>query len=114
MRVNPEQRARLIPEGAGRFRVEGEVGFMTVMKLLEDSRGLFSDEERVRLDLGGVQRINSAGLALLIEWLREVRRQGHELHVSNPPQALLAMARICEVEDILAPALAAHATEESA
>lgn len=114
MRVNPEQRARLVPEGAGRFRVEGEVGFMTVMKLLEDSYQLFADEERVRLDLGGVTRINSAGLALLIEWLREVRRPGHELVVSNPPDVLLAMARICEVEDILASALAPAGAESSA
>jgi len=106
VRVNAEQRARLVAEGAGRFRLEGEVGFVTVMRLLEESRRLFADEERIRLDLSGVERINSAGLALVIEWIREARREGREIAVSKPPQALMAIARICEVEDILAPALA--------
>jgi len=105
MRVNPEQRARLVSEGAGRFRLEGEVGFMTVMQLLEESRRLFAGEGRVRLDLSGVDRINSAGLSLVIEWLREAQRDGREIRISKPPSALMAIARICEVEDILSPAI---------
>ncbi len=105
MKIDPGQRARLIPEGAGRFRLEGEVGFVTVMKLLEDSKEAFQREERIRLDMGGVDRINSAGLALVLEWVREARQEQRQLILSRPPPALMAIARICEVEDVLTAAL---------
>lgn len=100
---NPAERARLSGEGAGRFQLEGEVGFGTVMHLLNESRALFEHEERVRLDFSGVERINSAGLALVIEWLRESRHESRTLEINNPPEELLAMARICDVEDLLRP-----------
>lgn len=103
---HPAERARLSNEGAGRFRLEGEVGFGTVMHLLNESRELFEHEERVRLDLSGVERINSAGLALVIEWLREARHESKELEIHNPPAELMAMASICDVEDLLQPILA--------
>ena len=101
----PQERVRLVGEGAGRFRVEGEVVFGTVMHLLKESRELFKGEERVRLDLAGVERINSAGLALVIEWLREAHHDARTVEISNPPEGLLAMARICEAEDLLQPVL---------
>lgn len=93
-------------EGAGRFQLEGEVGFGTVMHLLIESRALFEGEERVRLDFSGVERINSAGLALVIEWLRVAQHESKKLEISNPPAELLAMARICDVENLLQPVLA--------
>lgn len=98
---HPAQRARFVNEGAGRFRLEGEVGFGTVMHLLHESHSLFEPEKRVRLDLAGVERINSAGLALVIEWMREAHRGGWTLEISNEPEELLAVARICDVEHLL-------------
>jgi len=98
---HPAERARFVHEGAGRFRLEGEVAFGTVMHLLHESRHQFEHEQRVRLDFAGVERINSAGLALVIEWMREAQRDGWTLEINNPPQELLAVARICDVEDIL-------------
>lgn len=99
----PAARARFVNEGAGRFSLEGEVGFGTVMDLLRESHTLFEHEERVRLNFSGVERINSAGLALIIEWMREARHASRILQISNPPEELLAMARICDVEDLLQP-----------
>ena len=98
---HPADRAHFHNEGAGRFRLEGEVGFGTVMHLLHESHGLFEHEKRVRLDLSGVERINSAGLALVIEWMREAHHGGWTLEISNPPEELLAVARICDVEHLL-------------
>lgn len=97
----PSLNARIMSEGAGRFRIEGEVDFKSVMQLLHQSRALFRHEERVRLDLSGVERINSAGLALLIEWIKEARRGSWLLELSNLPEELMAMARICDVEGLI-------------
>ena len=103
---HPGERVSLVNEGAGRFRLEGDVGFGTVMHLLHDSRHQFEHEERVRLDFGGVERINSAGLALVIEWMREARQGGWTIELINPPEELLAVARICDVEELLQSVLA--------
>ncbi len=97
----PSPSARIIGEGAGRFRIEGEVDFKSVMNLLHQSRVLFRGEERVRLDFSGVERTNSAGLALLIEWIKEARRGSWILELSNLPEGLMAMARICDVESLI-------------
>ena len=93
--------ARIVSEGAGRFRIEGDINFDSVMPLLHRSRALFRDEERIRLDFAGVVRINSAGLALLIEWMKEARQGSYLLEVSHLPVRLLAMIRICGVEDLI-------------
>jgi phospholipid transport system transporter-binding protein len=61
----------------GLFRVSGELGFGTVLGLLEQSRGLFAQAgESIEIELSAVERVDSAGLALLIEWMREARRRG--------------------------------------
>lgn len=101
--------ARLVGEGAGRYRLEGEVGFATVMHLLHESRASFEHEPNIRLDFSGVETIDSAGLALVIEWIREAKHQGHSLEIRNPPQRLLALARISDVERLLEPIMAAPA-----
>lgn len=108
---HPAERARFVNEGAGRFRLEGEVGFGTVMYLLHESHHQFEHEQRVRLDLASVERINSAGLALVIEWMREAQRDGWTLEINNPPKELLAVARICDVEDILQSVLGAASSQ---
>ncbi len=98
--------ARLVGEGAGRYRLEGEVSFATVMHLLHESRPKFEHEPRIRLDFSGVESIDSAGLALVIEWMREAKQQQHNLEIRNPPQRLLALARISDVERLLQPIMA--------
>jgi phospholipid transport system transporter-binding protein len=105
---HPSARASLTPvDDAGRFRLSGTVGFGTAMPLLEKSRELFKDVPDVRVNFADVERFNSAGVALLIEWLRWARRGKRGLLFEALPEEALAMARICEVESLLAPALEA-------
>lgn len=106
MRLHPASRASLTAAGDGRFRLSGWVGFTTVMAVLHDSYDLFHDVPEITVDLADVEHISSAGLALLIEWLRWSKRNERRLHFENMPESALAMARICEVEPLLAPALA--------
>jgi len=71
--------------------------------LLHESRPSFEYEPNIRLDFSGVESIDSAGLALVIEWIREARRHGHSLEIHNAPQRLIALARISDVERLLKP-----------
>jgi phospholipid transport system transporter-binding protein len=106
VRLNEAAEARLVADGEGRFYVEGDVIFVTVMRLLAESHALFADEQRIEVDLGRVGRINTAGLALIIEWLRRSRQEGRTFLIRRPPAALTALARICEAEEIISSSLA--------
>ncbi len=92
-----------ISGAAGRFEVSGELGFETVSALLEQSRStLFAEPAaRIELDLGGVSRADSAGLALLLQWMRMARELNCEIRFQRLPQQLLAIARPAELEPLL-------------
>jgi phospholipid transport system transporter-binding protein len=94
--------ANLEALGAGRFQVDGVLDARTTPALLEQSKERFAHEPTINVDFGRVTESDSAGLALLIEWMRIARRQGVKLHFENIPEQIAALARISEVEDLLA------------
>jgi phospholipid transport system transporter-binding protein len=85
----------------GLFRLRGALDFSSVPALLDSGRLLFPASGSVRLDLGGLESANSAGLALLLEWRREFQRSGRGLQLLNVPAALANIARVSELESIL-------------
>lgn len=90
------------PRNPALLQVSGELSFATVPALLEQGAALLAGRgDRIRLDLGGVTRADSAGLALLIEWLRLARRRRAEVEFSNIPPQMLAIARVSGIEDVL-------------
>ena len=89
-------------DGAGSlFRLRGQLGFAGVPGVLASGRQLFPASGTVRLDLGGLDSVNSAGLALLLEWHHEFKHSGRELQLLNIPATLLNIARVSELEPIL-------------
>jgi phospholipid transport system transporter-binding protein len=90
-------------DGAGTlFRLRGQLGFAGVPGILASGRQLFPASGVVRLDLGGLDSVNSAGLALLLEWQHEFRHSGREMKLLNVPASLINIARVSELEPILA------------
>ena len=94
--------ARIETLGGGRFRVSGVLNAATVVDLLKQSRESFAGVTRIELDLGAVAESDSAGLALLLEWLRMARSANQQVHYVNVPAQISALARISEVDDLLA------------
>jgi phospholipid transport system transporter-binding protein len=94
-------RARLESLGEGRFRVSGVLDASTAAEVLEESEARFTEAPKIDIDLGGVGESDSAGLALLIEWLRMAKQSGKEIHFANLPAQIQALARISEVEDLI-------------
>ena len=86
------------PEG---YSVEGDMTFDTVRTLLQESKGLFTAGSNVKLNLSEVQQADSAGLALLLEWIAQARKAGVEVSVDGVPDSLKAIARLCRMEDEL-------------
>jgi phospholipid transport system transporter-binding protein len=58
------------------------------------------------IDLAGVTASDSAGLALLIEWLSVAKSAGRSLRFENIPSQLQQLARLSEVEELLVSGLA--------
>ncbi|HVC28209.1 MAG TPA: STAS domain-containing protein [Gammaproteobacteria bacterium] len=87
--------------GAGRFRIEGRLDFDTVVQALDTSQHLFAELHAIQLDLSGVSAIDSAGLALLIEWIGRAKRSNCHLSFRNVPAQAMAIARISDVEKLL-------------
>jgi phospholipid transport system transporter-binding protein len=109
-------KAKLEALGEGRFRVSGVLDAATAGDVLEQSQKLFVGLPRIQVDLGGVTESDSAGLALLLEWLRMARQHDQKIQCVNLPAQIDALARISEVEDLLSangttsqPAVAAQA-----
>jgi len=85
----------------GRLEIHGELSFASVPALWRDCRAQCAEGNAIDIDLGQVQRSDSAGLALLIEWLREAQRSGASLRFFNIPAQMLEMARASGLEQIL-------------
>ena len=60
--------------------------------------------------VGGVTDGDSAGLALLIEWLRLAKDAQRSIQFANMPGQIGALARISEVDDLLTTSAAAATT----
>lgn len=89
--------------GPGRFELSGDVGFVDAARLLDEGDTAFAGLEQVEVDLARVARVDSAGLALLIEWSLSARSAGRALRYRNIPPAVASLAGISEVAELLAP-----------
>ena len=79
----------------------GELSFTTAPDLLDSQQDLFNRRDQLIIDCQQVSRSDSAGLALLIEWLRQAKRYNCQLSFRNLPQQLLDIARVSGVESLL-------------
>lgn len=94
-------KAQLEALGDGRFRISGVLDAATVTHILSQSKERFQGLSRIETDFAAVTESDSAGLALLLEWLRLARKSGQQVHFDNVPEQIMALARISEVDDLL-------------
>lgn len=87
--------------GDGRFALTGEMSFETAERILHASEEPFEQHTRIEVDLSGVQKSDSAGLALLLEWITWANHTVREIHFTNTPERILAIAKTTEVDHLL-------------
>lgn len=87
--------------GDGHFSLSGEVSFDTAERILQASEGPFEEHTRIEMDLSGVTMGDSAGLALLLEWVTWANHTVREIRYSGMPERILAIAKTTEVESLL-------------
>ncbi len=91
----------LIDQGEGRFALKGAMSFTTAHNILKQSERLFAGHPAIEIDLAGVGKADSAGLALIIEWKAQAATSDAAIRFSNVPEGLLAIARTSEVHDLI-------------
>lgn len=70
----------------GVVEVSGRMTFQTVPDFIARSGALMNSERgAVTLDFGKVELIDSAGVALMLEWMAQARAHQRELRFTNLP-----------------------------
>ena len=87
--------------GHGRFALSGELTFETAEKILRASEDPFEEHTQLEIDLSGVTDSDSAGLALLLEWVTWANHSVREISFVEVPEKIQAIARTTEVEHLL-------------
>ncbi len=85
----------------GRARLEGVLHFDTVASLLPIGEQAIEAGRATLIDLKDVTQSDSAGLALLIEWLSVAKAAQQPLHYENVPAQVRELAHLSDIEDLL-------------
>ena len=87
----------------GRFAARGALTFANAKGArAEGLHALRTSTARdLEVDCGGITHSDSAGLAVLLDWMAVMKREGRPLCFANLPSGLLAVARISGVEEML-------------
>ena len=93
--------AHLEERGDGCCAVQGELNLVSVSALWEESRRLFRQRPPRCIDLAGVTRCDSAGVALLVEWLRLARAGGQDLQFTHVTPQMLAIIKVTDLDTLL-------------
>ena len=80
----------------------GVLTFKSTPGLYRETEKLFHTSAPVSsIDLSGVSSVDSAGLALLLEWQAIQNPVSRHLKFINAPSALMSLAQLCDAVDLL-------------
>jgi phospholipid transport system transporter-binding protein len=84
----------LTEQSPGYFTVEGNLTFSSIDQETLQSFRFLKGIETVYIDLAKVGTTDSAGLALMIEWIKQSRMIRAQLRFKNIPDQLMALAKL--------------------
>ena len=87
-------RLNIIKQDAGYFVIDGDLTFATIDKQTLKSFSFLKAAKEITIDLSRVSCTDSAGLALMIEWIKYSRHNRTQLRFKNIPEQLLNLAKL--------------------
>ena len=81
--------------------VSGTLGFNEVDALLKASEIFFDGKVDLVFDLDQVDKTDSAGLALLLDWMKMAKKSGQSIGFKKIPKQMLDIANVSGLNDIL-------------
>jgi len=94
---------RLAAGAPGTLSAEGPLTFASARRASALGTAALTQAAATKLEIDcrGITASDSAGLAVLLEWLSVAKRAGRSLRYAQLPRGLTALARISEVEELL-------------
>lgn len=86
---------------SGVLVVSGVLSFETAGAALGEIQSALSGGTIGSLDLAGVSRTDSAGLACIVAVVAEADRSGRTLQITRMPAGMQALAQVCEVDQLI-------------
>ena len=93
--------ARITQLGNGRMQLAGVLNLDTIAVLLSEIDALSYDTPSLTVDLKTVEHADSAGVALLVAWMRSARRAERDIRFLNMPAQMLNIARVSGLDAFL-------------
>jgi phospholipid transport system transporter-binding protein len=93
----------IVAESPERVAIRGALTFLTAKRASEAATRVLDDSpaKSIEVDCAGVSESDSAGLAMLVNWLSRAQQLGRGLRFSNLPAEIHALARISDLDEIL-------------
>jgi len=103
--TGPVEAATLLETGGGRYALRGWLAFATARVIHEKGRNVILAASTgtgvLEFDCGGLTHTDSAGVAVLIDWLAVAKHRGQRLRYLGISDSVRAIARISEVDELL-------------
>jgi len=90
----------IIERGTGYFIINGDLTFSNIDKNTLQALPLSTSIRAITLDLNQVGLTDSAGLALMIEWIKYARKKRIQTVLKNIPEQLHNIAKLSGLDKI--------------
>jgi len=92
------QAAQIDIAAQGRYVLTGDLTFETVAGAHRAAMGRLDFRRDGTLDLSALGHVNSAGIALLLDWCARFRKHGASLRLEQAPTHLQRLLKVNELE----------------
>ncbi len=89
------------------FRLNGDLTFSTVSDLVESGKALIHNgtksatENEINIEMSSVKKLDSAGIALLLEWKRECQLENKTCHFKHLSQQAISLIKTYKLQSVL-------------
>lgn len=81
--------------------VSGDLDFTNVMAVYEKALKKFADYDELVFDFASVTSSDSAGLALIVEWIKNARRQNKGIKFKHLSADILSLATAAGLDQLI-------------
>lgn len=87
---------------SGHYCIVGSLTVDTVPQFVDKMTRMFEKNDPVQIiDLAGILKSDSSGVALLVEWMRQANRINTKIRFLNMPENMRAIVTVTGLRDIL-------------
>ena len=88
----------LIQQTDDSYSVEGDLTFSSLNKKELESISFLTSAKKIDIDLAKVNLADTAGLALIIEWIKQSKQCATTLTFKNTPKQLITLASLSGID----------------